>query len=122
MKSSLLLIVLFFSSFFIHSQDILDLRAIADNYYKKGNYTEAAKKYQDLTKLDEGIAGDFYNAACSWALAGNTDKALEWLDAAFQNGFTDLNNVLNDRDLISIKNTKPFEQFIKRERLYKKKV
>ena len=44
-----------------------------------------------------------HNAACIYALSGNTAKALEYLDKSLAAGFDDYNHLVNDRDLVSLR-------------------
>ena len=43
-----------------------------------------------------------HNAACIYALSGNSQKALEYLDKSLAAGFDDYNHLVNDRDLVSL--------------------
>lgn len=47
-------------------------------------------------------AGEFYNAACSWALAGEADQGFRNLDRAVKAGWDDLKNLKTDADLTSL--------------------
>lgn len=56
-----------------------------------------------------------YNLACAHALAGNTDRALETLSAAFEEGFDDVNLARNDRDLESLRDDPRFERMLEEQ-------
>ncbi len=43
-----------------------------------------------------------HNAACIYALSGNTAKSLEYLDKSLAAGFDDYDHLVNDRDLVSL--------------------
>jgi len=60
---------------------------------------EKVDKYQD----DEyEYKWQLHNAACIYALSGNTVKALEYLDKSLAAGFDDYHHLVNDRDLVSL--------------------
>jgi C-terminal processing protease CtpA/Prc len=48
-------------------------------------------------------AGDYYNAACCFALSGKPDDAFSALERAFAAGFADLAQVERDPDLVSLR-------------------
>ena len=50
-----------------------------------------------------------YNLACAYALSGDKEKALWWLDKAIDAGYTDMKNFKVDTDLDSLRGTKEFK-------------
>ena len=50
-----------------------------------------------------------YNAACSSARAGSSDRAMRWLDAAVANGFEDVELLAKDDDLETLRGFPAFE-------------
>jgi len=53
-----------------------------------------------------------YNIACCEALLGNSKEALEWLQKAVTAGYTDVNHIENDADLVSVRNLDGFKTII----------
>lgn len=49
-----------------------------------------------------------YNVACSWALAGETEEALAWLDRAVEHGFRDTTLLDQDNNFDRIRDTDGF--------------
>jgi Zn-dependent protease len=49
-----------------------------------------------------------YNVACSWALAGENESALAWLDRAVENGFRDTTLLDQDNNFDTIRDTDGF--------------
>lgn len=77
------------------------LRGQALSAYHNKQYRESAQRYEEsfAVKGAQPSSGDFYNAACSWALAGETSKALQNLDRAIQAGWDDVTHLKTDSDL-----------------------
>jgi hypothetical protein len=51
-----------------------------------------------------------YNTACSWARAGETERAFFWLNRAVDAGWNDLNQLSSDHDLAGLWNDARFHQ------------
>lgn len=70
-------------------------RALQLGLHHAGRYSDAAKVGDILFAAEPGplVA---YNVACSWALAGETESAVAWLDRAVEQGFRD--TALLDQD------------------------
>ena len=74
-----------------------------------------AQHYQQAGQLYEqaftqpgapASAGEFYNAACSWVLAGEAAKAFRNLDRATQAGWDNITHLKTDADLVSLHSDK----------------
>ena len=73
--------------------------------YNKKEYLSSAKAYSFAIASNGGRAtqSDKYNAACSWALAGDADSAFYYLFAAAEkNNYDNLAHITTDEDLNSI--------------------
>jgi len=55
-----------------------------------------------------------YNLACAEALLFNVDGAIKFLENAVEKGYSNLNHMLQDRDLDNIKNTDAFKMIVKK--------
>jgi tetratricopeptide (TPR) repeat protein len=82
--------------------------------YKLGSMAHAAENYKKATKYYEKLAPNgnptlLYNLACSYAMYGKEDKALEALKNAVEKGFLQLGLMRTDPDLASIRDTEEFE-------------
>ena len=51
-----------------------------------------------------------YNTACSWARAGDVERAFAWLTRAVDSGWNDLNQLSSDHDLAALWNDARFHQ------------
>ena len=79
--------------------------AQGDSLYQRGEYVESARTYSKAFAAlgNKGTTTDRYNAACSWALAGEADSAFVQLFKIAQNGnYTNYNHLTVDKDLESL--------------------
>ncbi len=77
----------------------------AEALYNAKQYKESALAYSNAFAVIGGKAqaSDRYNAACSWALAGNKDSALHHLQyLATKGNYNNYNHLLEDTDLESL--------------------
>jgi|GEM_PF-191858 SagB-type dehydrogenase family enzyme len=88
--------------------------ARAFGLYRNKQYPDAAERYEAAFKL--GIAGsvDYYNAGCTWALAGNKDAAFRNLNEAITRGWRELDQLGQDEDLVSLRKDKRWKQLVGR--------
>jgi len=80
----------------------------AYDLYHNERYAEAAAMFRRAG--DEGYRRDtsYYNAACSWALLGDADKALAELDLAISTGWDDFEHIAEDSDFDPIRADRRF--------------
>lgn len=74
----------------------------ADTYYDEEKYPESAAEYDKAFELGEGNSYQYYNAACSWALAGGKDEAIAYLKLATEKGWRDVKHLKRDPDLRTV--------------------
>jgi len=55
-----------------------------------------------------------YNLACAESLLKNVNEALQALEKAIENGFSDLEHMLNDTDLVNLRNYPGFDVLIQK--------
>jgi Zn-dependent protease len=82
-------------------------RALQLGLHHAGRFPDSARVGDVLFELEPGplVA---YNVACSWALAGETEPALAWLDRAVEQGFRDTNLLDQDDNFDTIRDTDGF--------------
>jgi hypothetical protein len=83
----------------VSSQTYSDHIAAANSLYEAGDYAASAREFAQAFELQSGNVLHWYNAACSWSLAGNTDRALAALEGALKRGYHDLGLLNTDEDL-----------------------
>jgi|SRR5450432_250850 len=91
-----------FQASFTFGQTYYDLVAKANTAYLKTDYKNSLLFYQESFKLDKSHPEDLYNGACSAALANETAVSFELLNLSIQQGWTNINHLKNDGDLLSL--------------------
>ena len=82
-------------------------RALQLGLHHAGRYRDSARVGDALFKAEpEPLVA--YNTACSWALAGETEHALTWLDRAVEHGFRDTALIDSDNNFDRIRDTDGF--------------
>ena len=87
----------------------------AFNLYEEKKYLQSALSYDSLFKLykGQGLRSDKYNTACSWALAGNIEKAFFYLKKAIiVDKWSNLSHILSDADLYNLHSDKRWQPLI----------
>ncbi len=75
----------------------------AQSLYQNKDYKQAIPAYQQALALGAGYpSNQAYNIACCYALLGDKEAALKWLEKAFEIGFRDLELAQTDSDLQSL--------------------
>jgi hypothetical protein len=98
--------------------------ARAYGFYVEKQYQLSALSYDSLFKQykGKGTRSDRYNASCSWALAGNTEKAFFYLNQVIvTDKWTNLSHILSDTDLDALHADKRWQPLIDTVRANKEK-
>ena len=84
--------------------------------YNGKHYREAGQRYDEAFRqfATQSEAGDFYNAACSWALAGQAANAFQDLDQATQAGWHDVAHLKADADLASLRTDQRWQPLVRK--------
>jgi len=83
-------------------QNYQEFVSLADKCYNNKDYKNSGEYYDRAFKIQKGTSNDYYNAACSWALAGNKTRALEYLNESVDLGWVNINHLKKDTDLNSL--------------------
>lgn len=102
MKKTYFAILLFLPLGPLVAQSYSQVIGTADSLYKAKDYVRSAAAFDEAFQMAQKNASHLYNGACSAALAGQPEKALTWLDAAFTQGWTNLDHLRKDSDLNSL--------------------
>lgn len=84
--------------------------------YDDGSFEDAAKMFAKAAEAKFEPAASRYNEACSWALAGNAEKAMEALSQAVEAGYDDVDHIEEDSDLESLHENPKFQELVKQLR------
>lgn len=90
-------------TFAIQAQTFEDFINNGDHLYDEEKYLESAKEYQKAFNIQDGSASQYYNAACSWALSGDTVQAIKLLSLSAEKGWKNLKHIKRDKDLTGLK-------------------
>jgi tetratricopeptide (TPR) repeat protein len=84
---------------------------LARAYFDSKDFTKSIAAYGKVLELRFGYPFTaVYNIACSYALMGEKEQALKWLEKSLDMGFRDLNLVRTDTDFDSIRNDPRFKK------------
>jgi TolA-binding protein len=82
---------------------------------KDKNYREAIKLfkrvYYNYPKSKMG-AISAYNAACGYALSGQKEEALDWLELSVKSGYADFDHLRQDTDLDGLRGEKRYKKLL----------
>ncbi|AUC15866.1 hypothetical protein BTO06_12205 [Tenacibaculum sp. SZ-18] len=114
-------IVILISNFAFGQKDMTKYKALintADSLYNAKDYKNSATAYQNAFDSNEGKAypRDRYNAACAFALAGDSEKAFYHLIYSAEHPrikYKNYNHITTDSDLNSLHNDAKWEKLIK---------
>ena len=111
---------------------------LATVYYNQKNYARANENYKKVIELGGSSPASFYNGnnpaivtsektgelfnssptgasyniACSYALLGDKEQALKWLEKSIDMGFPDLSHVQTDTDLKTLHDDSRFKELV----------
>jgi hypothetical protein len=99
----------------------------ADSFYQVKDYKNSAQEYQNAFDSNDGKAfpNDRYNAACSFALSGNVEKAFYHLFYSAVNPnikYSNYHHITNDPDLNSLHHNVLWEKLLNEVRLNKEEL
>jgi len=67
--------------------------------------------YYQFPKSSVGFTSA-YNIACGYALAGQSEQAIDWLETAIKAGFSKIDHLRKDPDLDSLRNEKRYKKLL----------
>jgi len=86
---------------------------LAGAHYNLKNYDASIVAYQKAADLGRHKGGSLYNMGCCYALTGQTEKAIDAVEASFAWGLQGREDLIReDSDLDSIRKTKAFQERI----------
>lgn len=84
----------------------------AYDFYRADRYTEAAAAFERSAKEGHAEAKSLYNAACSYALAGDRANAITTLRTAIDAGWDDFDKIAEDSDFDQLRGDPAFARAI----------
>lgn len=107
-------ILIITSTISLQAQTFEDFINNGDKLYRESKYLESAKEYDEAFDLNEGTDGQYYNAACSWALSLDTINSIKYLKLSANKGWKNLKHIKQDKDLTSLHSTKEWKKILAR--------
>ncbi len=90
------------------------LKALGDLFTRTGRYEDGLKADLELSRLCPRDKLVWYNLACSYALTGRVDEALQSLERSIVLGYRDMRWIREDHDLDSLKQDARFMALLQR--------
>lgn len=81
-------------------------------YHALGNYESAIIYLQKTIRTDPLKGKIYFELGCSYALANKPELAVKSLREAYEKGYKNKENLLNDPDLLILKNNKDYEALL----------
>ncbi len=93
-------------------EDIAVMRLLGDLYVRTGAYADGLRIDERLSRLCADDPSVWYNFACSLALSGRTDDALDALSKAVEQGYDDYEWMKKDPDLFPLYENPQFQSIL----------
>jgi len=84
---------------FLQAQNFEELISDASKFYSEKEYAASGTAYDKAFKLKEGSAMQYFNAACSWSLTGDTIQSMKYLKSSAEKGWKNLKHLKRDKDI-----------------------
>ncbi len=95
-----------------HPRNVDALAELGQVYSRMGRWREGLEVDRKLVRLVPENPTVHYNLACSLAILGQTDPALDALEHAVRRGYSDLEYMLGDADLASLRREARFQELV----------
>ena len=99
-----------------HPRNIDALAELGQIYSRLGEWEQGLDVDRQLVRLVPENPTVHYNLACSLAILGQTDPALDALERAVRRGYADVEYLLGDPDLESLRREPRFQEIVGRLR------
>jgi tetratricopeptide (TPR) repeat protein len=91
-------------------EDVRARMTLACNYAALGKKEDAVRQLKTAVALRPGESNVLYNAACTYALLERTAEALDMLKKAIDSGWSNLEWIMRDPDLIILHGDPEFQR------------
>ncbi|MFX1534010.1 MAG: GNAT family N-acetyltransferase [Promethearchaeota archaeon] len=104
-----------YTIYFGSLDEAINFLIAGEQNYRLKKFKEAAEAYEKAFKMREiKHWTNYYNAACAWALTGDSDSAIRNLHKAIDRGCTILDKMKKDEDLIGLHNTQEWYEVLEK--------
>ena len=84
----------------------------AQIHARNGRLDEAIQDFNRAIEFNPDLVGDNYNLSCVYALKGDIDNALKFLEKAVRKGYKNCEQIRNDSDLKKVRENPAFEDIM----------
>lgn len=98
----------------INPKFLRTLIELARLYMDQDRNDDAEKIYMEIIKYDTKNVEAYYNLACYSAMKSKIIESLDYLERALMNGFSDFESLLQDEDLVNIRELDAFKKLIEK--------
>jgi predicted esterase len=95
-----------------HADDAAELQRRFDEAYRAEDWQRAITLGVELDRLVPDRPVVRYNLACVWALSGDAETAIRWLERAAASGFDRLDHLQRDPDLESLRALEGYSEVV----------
>jgi len=88
-----------------------ELKDIATQSYKSGDYNAALENMKEAMKIDPGQSSDFFNLACIYCHLQDAENAFKYLQKAVETGYNNFEKINSLEALKFIREQEKYEQF-----------
>ncbi|MEO7924228.1 MAG: tetratricopeptide repeat protein [Chitinophagaceae bacterium] len=81
-------------------------------YHAMQRYDSAIVYISNAIRLDPGKPKNYYSLACSYALANKPEQAIQYLRQAYERGYKNVDNLVNDPDISGLRDYKEFQTLL----------
>jgi Flp pilus assembly protein TadD len=99
-----------------HPENLEALAELATTLTRLGRYAEGLEVDERLVKLAPRDPTVHFNLACSLALCGRPEPALDALERSVELGYADVEHLVGDEDLASVRQEERFRTLVERLR------
>lgn len=96
----------------IDAENTIILQKLAALHSQKADYGKAHDYLERIVRIQPENADGYYNIACVYARQGEVEKSIQWLNKAFEKGFSDHELLKTDKDLDNVRHSENFKKLI----------
>jgi tetratricopeptide (TPR) repeat protein len=82
-------------------------------HYRNKNYDNAVSCFMKIVELQPELPTSYYNLACLYARKNDAGMSLHWLKLSVDKGYSNWDNIKNDKDLDNIRGSAEYQNLIK---------
>ncbi|GCC52792.1 hypothetical protein SanaruYs_30310 [Chryseotalea sanaruensis] len=99
---SVLSVLIYLTAITLNAQTFEEFVQNGEKLYNEKKFSESVNEYAKAFNIKEGNASQYYNAACAWALLGDTTQSIKYLNLSAAKGWKNLKHIKRDPDLTSL--------------------